>query len=77
MALIARRHSTHSSPKQEIIMTELASHRMADINGMSFWHGFLCGAGIISSIAISATPDPIVRWSIYSGTVGACGLAFF
>ena len=58
-------------------MTELASHRMADISGVGFWQGFLCGAGVIASIAISATPDPIVRWSIYSGTAGACGLAFF
>jgi hypothetical protein len=58
-------------------MTELTTHQMADINGMSFWMGFLRGAGIISSITISATPNPIVRWSIYSGTVGACGLAFF
>ena len=58
-------------------MTELTTYQMADINGTSLWMGFLCGAGIISSIAISASPDPVVRWTIYSGTVGACGLAFF
>ena len=57
-------------------MTELTTHQMADINGMSFWMGFLCGAGIIASIALSATVDPVMRWSVYSGTLGACGLAF-
>ncbi len=28
-------------------MTELTTYQMADINGTSFWMGFLCGAGII------------------------------
>ena len=56
-------------------MQELTPVEMADVHG-TFWKGFLCGAGIIASIAVSASPDPIARWSIYSGTVAACGMSF-
>jgi hypothetical protein len=57
-------------------MQELTPVEMADVHG-TFWKGFLCGAGIIASIAVSASPDPIARWSIYSGTVAAYGMSFF
>jgi hypothetical protein len=57
-------------------MTELTTLQMADIHGMKFWEGFLCGIGVIASIGISGTPDPMVRWGIYNATIGACGMAF-
>ncbi len=58
-------------------MRALTVDEMADIEGMKFWAGFGCGAGIIASIAVTGTPDVIARWSIYSGTIAACGAAFF
>jgi len=57
-------------------VTALTTAQMADIHGLKFWKGFLCGAGIVSSIAISASPDAFLRWGLYLGTMAACGEAF-
>lgn len=70
--------STHSEStlNKEVAVRELTESQMADVDG-AFWAGFLCGAGIVASIAVSATLDPVARWGIYSGTAAACGTAFF
>ena len=61
-------------------MYELTIDQMAEIDGEGFWEGFLCGAGIVGSIAATFSPDPMSKvalWTIYSGTAGVCGLALF
>ena len=59
-------------------MKPLSDAAMSQIEGGGFWEGFACGAGIVASIAATLSPEPmskITLWSIYGGTVGACGLA--
>ncbi len=42
-----------------------------------FFAGFLCGAYLAAAFAITPTTSVLTRWTIYSGTVAACGNAFF
>ena len=61
-------------------MKPLSDAAMSRVEGGGFWEGFACGAGIVGSIAASISPDPVSKitlWSLYSGTVAACGLALF
>jgi hypothetical protein len=65
-------------------MRELTVCEMAELDGewgfRGLFEGFLCGAGIITSIAIWVSPDPVARWAMWSvvtGTIGICALAFF
>ncbi len=60
-------------------MRELTLCQMAEIDGRElrgFFEGWLCGAGIIATIAIWSSPQPFLRWTVLSTTVGVCGLAF-
>ena len=61
-------------------MQELTMYQMSEMDGTgwrSFFEGFLCGAGILASIAVVASPEPVTRFSIWATTLGVCGLAFF
>ena len=58
-------------------MQQLTMRQMSEMDGTGFWDGFLCGAGIIASLAITATVEPVARWTIYSGTVAICMKAIF
>lgn len=57
-------------------MTELTTSQMADMEGR-FMLGFLCGVGIIASIAITPTTSVWGRRQIYLRTFGACGAALW
>jgi hypothetical protein len=41
-----------------------------------FFSGFLCGAYLAAAFAITPTTSVLTRWTIYSGTIAACGHAF-
>jgi hypothetical protein len=41
-----------------------------------FFEGFLCGAYVAAAVAITPTTSVLTRWTIYSGAVATCGLAF-
>ncbi len=66
-------------------MRELTAYQMSELDGKHWgmrglFEGFLCGAGILTSIAIWVSPDPVARWAMWSvvtGTIGICALAFF
>lgn len=61
-------------------MQTLTAEQMMGVDGFGFWEGFACGAGVIGSIAATISPDPLSKaalWSLYSGTIAACGMAFF
>lgn len=63
-------------------MQELTMSQMSRTDGGSafrrrFLAGFLCGAGIAAALAITPTTSVVTRWTIYSGTIAACGNAFF
>ena len=59
-------------------MRELTMHQMSEMDGrLGFFDGFLCGALLVASFAITPTVSVLTRWTIYSGTVAACGNAFF
>jgi hypothetical protein len=61
-------------------MRSLSHAEMLWVEGGDFWEGFVCGAGIVGSLAATFSPEPLSKitlWGLYSGTVGACGIAFF
>ncbi len=61
-------------------MNPLSDAAMSQVEGGDFWEGFACGAGIVGSIAATIAPEPMSKfalWSLYSGTVAACGIALF
>ncbi len=66
-------------------MRELTARQMSEMDGKEwgiggFSEGFLCGAGVVTSIAILVSPVPVARWTIWSvvtATLGICALAFF
>ncbi len=61
-------------------MRSLSYAEMSLVDGGGFWEGFVCGAGIVGSLAATFSPEPaskITLWALYSGTLGACGIAFF
>ena len=63
-------------------MRELTMHQMSERDGgrfsmRPFFAGFLCGAYLAAAFAITPTTSVLTRWTIYSGTVAACGNAFF
>ena len=63
-------------------MRELTMSQMSEMDGgewglSGFFEGFLCGTGIVASIALWSSLIPAGRFSIVTATVGACGLAFF
>lgn len=59
-------------------MRELTIEQMQTIDGAGFWEGFLCGAGIMGSIAVTISPEPVSKltaYGVYTGTLAACGMA--
>ena len=59
-------------------MRELTMCQISEIDGrFGFFDGFLCGALVVASFAITPTVSVVTRWTIYSGTVTACGNAFW
>ena len=62
-------------------MRELTMRQMSETDGRigfrGFFGGFLCGAYLAAAFAITPTTSVLTRWTIYSGTVAACGNAFF
>lgn len=59
-------------------MTVLSDRDMLRIEGGGFWEGFACGAGIAASVFVTVSQDPIsklTQWTVYSGTLAACGIA--
>ena len=61
-------------------MRELTIRQMSETDGRigfrGFFSGFLCGAYVAAAFAITPTTSVLTRWTIYSGTIAACGNAF-
>ena len=61
-------------------MQELTIRQMSERDGRigfrGFFSGFLCGAYLAAAFAITPTTSVLTRWTIYSGTIAACGHAF-
>ena len=61
-------------------MRELTVRQMSKTDGgigfRGFFSGFLCGAYVAASFAITPTTSVLTRWTIYSGAIAACGNAF-
>ena len=61
-------------------MRDLTACQMSRVDGREFggfFEGFLCGALVVAAFGITPTTSVVTRWTIYSGMVAACGLAFF
>ena len=59
-------------------MKTLTVDQMHAVDGAGFWDGFLCGAGIVASIYVTVSPEPVSKltaWTVYTGTAAACGSA--
>lgn len=59
-------------------MTELNQSQMREIDGEGFFEGFLCGASLGALIWAATSPDVVSKLALgtlWSTTIGACGLA--
>jgi energy-converting hydrogenase Eha subunit C len=62
----------------ENTMRPMSRAQMTKVEGGGFWDGFACGGGIVTSIAVALSPEPlskITMWSVWSGTWVACASA--